>query len=296
MDCYRRAGSRVCLTYLVSFVLLSVFFYYLMAYNGSNKRGIIRLQEDLDHLSHMLRKQQVDCKEAHISQHDTNERPKAIASGRCDKRDVTEYVDTLIKRKIGHLMDDVYNLKNQIINADCMARKEQPISAKEFAHVVPNRINFACEAMGARIIHVIARPIGGTNMIKRFLGLEFSANPPVNMLRPSLAPGACFGFSGSQATVVLHLAKPILVEAIALTHVSREMTPSVCVDSAPKDFDVSKRNLLGQLTFNNDANRRTQTYNVNSNSFYPKLVLAFRSNHGANSTCIYRLEVYGRPQ
>ncbi|KAH8356937.1 hypothetical protein KR200_005218, partial [Drosophila serrata] len=234
--------------------------------------------------------------------------------GRCDHRDMTEYVDTLVKRKIGTLMDDVYNLKNQIISSDCSARTEQSSPEGESAYVATNRINFASEEMGARIMHVIARPIGGTNMIKWLLGLEFCANPPVNMLRPSLAPGACFGFSGSQASVVLHLAKPILVESIALTHVSREMTPSLCVNSAPKDFDVyvslyhpclnlhiniynmhkglpadgRKRNLLGQLTFNNDPDRRTEIYNVNSNNFYPMLVLSFRSNHGANSTCVYR--------
>ncbi|KAH8251486.1 hypothetical protein KR038_006016, partial [Drosophila bunnanda] len=238
-------------------------------------------------------------------------RPGAIAPGRCDHRDMTEYVESLVKRKIGHLMDDVYTLKNQIINADCSAQTDQSRSAGEA--VATNRINFASEEMGARIVDVIARPIGGSNMIKWLLGLDFCANPPVNMLRPSLAPGACFGFSGCQATVVLHLAKPILVESIALTHVSREMTPNLCVKSAPKDFDVYvslfrpcfnphdnrtshkgqpadslKRNLLGQFTFNNDPNRRTETYDVNGNSFYPMLVLAFRSNHGANSTCVYR--------
>ncbi|KAH8245635.1 hypothetical protein KR032_011250, partial [Drosophila birchii] len=265
-----------------------------MAYNGSNKRGISLLREELDGLSHMLRKQV--CKDAHISQRATDGRSRAIASGRCDHQDMTEYVDTVVKRKIGNLMDDVYNLKNQMINTDCSARTEQPSCGSESAYVATNRINFASEEMGARIIHVIARPIGGTNLIKRFMGLEFCANPPVNMLRPSLAPGACFGFSGSQATVVLHLVKPILVEDIALSHVSKEMTPSLCVDSAPKDFDVYglpadslKRDLLGEFTFNNDANRRTEIYNVNSNSFYPMLILAFRSNHGANSTCIYRL-------
>ncbi|XP_020809440.1 uncharacterized protein LOC110185091 isoform X2 [Drosophila serrata] len=233
MDCCRRAGRRVCLTYLMSFVLLSVFFYYLMAYNGSNKKGISLLREDLNDLSHMLRQKgkDVGCKDAQISQ-------RAADGGRCDHRDMTEYVDTLVKRKIGTLMDDVYNLKNQIISSDCSARTEQSSPEGESAYVATNRINFASEEMGARIMHVIARPIGGTNMIKWLLGLEFCANPPVNMLRPSLAPGACFGFSGSQASVVLHLAKPILVESIALTHVSREMTPSLCVNSAPKDFDV----------------------------------------------------------
>ncbi|XP_041566084.1 SUN domain-containing protein 5 isoform X2 [Drosophila elegans] len=238
----QRTCKRVCVTYFLSFVLLSAFFYYLMAHNSRNNAGLSRLREDVDDISHMLRQQQMESKDAHIS----GGEPKGLGmgtgfgSGRCDNREVNAYVDTLFKRKIGHLMDDVYNLKKQMKSAECSARGDQSKSAKsESVSVAKARINYASEELGARIINVDARPIGGSNVIRTLLGLDFCANPPVNMLRPSLSPGSCFGFSGSRATVTLHLAKSIDVEVIALTHVAREMTPSLCVKSAPKDFDVS---------------------------------------------------------
>ncbi|XP_016980804.1 SUN domain-containing protein 2 isoform X1 [Drosophila rhopaloa] len=239
MDGCQRAGKRVCLTYVLSFVLLSAFFYYLMAHNSRNNMGIVRLREDVDDISHMLRQQQMESKGAQISNCLGGE-PKGMGSGsgRCDNREVTAYVDTLFKRKMGHLMDDVYNLKKQVMSADCSARVGQSAPKSETVSVGKARINYASEELGARIIDVKAPPIGGTNVIKTLLGLDFSANPPVNMLRPALTPGSCFGFSGSRATVILHLAKSIVVEAISLTHVAREMTPTLCVKSAPKEFDV----------------------------------------------------------
>nr|XP_044251011.1 SUN domain-containing protein 3 [Drosophila takahashii] len=299
MDGCRRAGRRVCLTYLLSFLLLSAFFYYLMAYNSRNNRGIKRLREDVDDISHMLRQQQMDSKDAQISDrfHCLGGEPKGSGggSGKCDNRDVSAYVDSLFKRKIGHLMDDVYNLKKQVSKGECSARTASSSQKTEPVSVAKARINYASEDLGARIIDVKARPIGGTNIIKKLLGLDFSANPPVNMLRPGLSPGACFGFNGSRATVTLHLAKTIVVETLTLTHVAREMTPDLCVKSAPKDFDVyglptdnSKRQLLGQWTFDNAANRRTQSYSVHNAHLFRNLVLAFNSNHGANSTCIYQ--------
>ncbi|XP_016944908.3 SUN domain-containing protein 3 [Drosophila suzukii] len=303
MDHCRRAGKRVCLTYLLSFFLLSAFFYYLMAHNSRNNMGIMRLREDVDDISHMLRQHQMDSRGGQISGkfNCLGGEPKGLGSGRCDNRDISAYVDTLFKRKIGNLMDDVYNLKKQLMNADCSARTAQFSPPKEPVSLAKPRINYASEDLGARIIDVKAQPMGGTNIIKTLLGLDFSANPPVNMLRPGLSPGACFGFNGSRAIVTLHLAKTIVVEALTLTHVAREMTPSLCVKSAPKDFDVyglplnnSKRQLLGQWTFDNAANRRTQSYTVHNDILFRNLVFAFNSNHGANSTCIYRVEVFGR--
>ncbi|EDV58886.2 uncharacterized protein Dere_GG10304 [Drosophila erecta] len=293
MDGCRRARKRIFLTYLLSFVLLSSFFYYLMAYNSRNNLGIMRLREDVDDISHILRQQQVGCKGAQGSCKVScaGGDPK----GSCDHRDVSAYVDTLLKRKMGHLMDDVYNLKKQVMSADCSSKSGQAAPKPEAASLARPRINYASEDLGARIINVKAQPIGGTNFIKWLLGLDFSANPPVNMIRAALSPGACFGFNGSQATVTLQLAKTIVVEVISLTHVAREMTPSLCVRSAPKNFDVyglrndnSKKELLGQWSYDNAANRRTQSYSVRSEFFFRNLAFLFNSNHGANSTCIYR--------
>ncbi|XP_034667101.1 uncharacterized protein LOC117900735 [Drosophila subobscura] len=162
-----------------------------------------------------------------------------------------------------------------------------------------NRLNFASDKLGARVVSVSALPLGRSSLFKRLLALDFSSNSPVNMLRSSLRPGACFGYRKNHSTVTIHLAKAIIVETITLSHTSKDIIPSTN-STAPKDFEVfgmkkgsSKRELLGQFTYSNDALRRTEIYNVDSHSVFQLLVFDFYSNHGADVTCIYRLEVYG---
>ncbi|EDW52612.1 GM11032 [Drosophila sechellia] len=288
MDGCRRARKRVYVSYLLSFVLLACFFYYLMVHNSRNNLGIMRLREDVDDISHILRQQQIDSKvdQGSCKFNCLGGDPKGLgSSGRCSNRDVSAYVDTLFKRKIGHLMDDVYNLKKQVMSSGCSSKTAQSTPKHESAALAKPRINYASEDLGARIINVKAKSLDGTNIIRSVLGLDFSSNPPVNMIRAGLSPGSCFGFNGSRATVTLHLARTIIVEAITLTHVAREMTPDLCVKSAPKNFDWS---------YDNAANKRTQSYSVRSDYYFRNLDFSFNSNHGANTTCIYRVEVYGR--
>ncbi|KAH8383900.1 hypothetical protein KR009_011135 [Drosophila setifemur] len=280
-----------------------------MADSRRNNMGIARLREDMDDIAHLLRRQQLERKDAQEVSRDATkpqfdcvgaEAKMSKGFGKCDHREVNAYVEAMFKRKIGHLMDDLYNLKKQVQTSDCSSRQGQgqgqsQVPSAEPVALAKVRINYAAEELGARVINVNAKPLGGSSLVRGLLGLEFSANPPVNMLRSSLAPGSCFGFSGHQATVTLHLARSIIVEAIALTHVPRELTPSLCVNSAPKDFQVhglplngSKQKLLGQYVYTNAAQKRTQSYGVHCGCFYQSLVLNFTSNHGANSTCIYR--------
>lgn len=163
-----------------------------------------------------------------------------VFSASCDPREINAQVDAIVKRKLGSLMDDMYNMKKQISGSNCMAQASA--TNNEAITLMPKtRINYAADDLGARIINVQAKPIESTNFLKSLLGLDFSGNPPINMLRSSIAPGACFGFSGTKATVSIRLAQVILVEEIALTHISKDMTPKMCTDNAPKEFEVHVR-------------------------------------------------------
>ncbi|EDW63468.2 SUN domain-containing protein 3 [Drosophila virilis] len=304
MDTNRRlCNKRVCLTYIITFSLLVLFFYHLMWNNRKSIVGLSRLQEDVNCITQALK---VDCagqKYSNLPCGKTNclarDSQKSIG---CNARELNACVDTLVKRKLGNIMDDVYSLKKQVMERGCKAKcNKPPVPNTEALILAPTRINYASEELGARIIYAIAKPISETSFIKNLLGLDFSANPPINMLRPSILPGSCFGFRGTEATVSLHLAKVIFVDEISLSHVAKEMTPSASVDNAPKDFEVyglppdsNKKELLGQWVYENDLKKRTQNYVVKNRRIFCTLVFVFRSNHGANSTCVYRVEVYGR--
>ncbi|KAH8415254.1 hypothetical protein KR215_012210, partial [Drosophila sulfurigaster] len=235
----------------------------------------------------------------------------ASALSGCDTREMASYLDNLFKRKFGTVMDDVYHLKQQVMSFRCDS--PQPIKQSETLSLPTSRINYASEDLGARINHITAKPLGGSNIFKSMLGLDFKANPPVNMLRSSITPGSCFGFLGSNATISIRLAKVIIVEEIALTHIPKESTPTFTTDNAPKDFEVyvgrrfakielkclmlcfsqgfkpdKEKEMLGQWIYDNAPKKRTQTYKVNNNNPLRSLVFVFSSNHGANTTCVYR--------
>ncbi|XP_017856751.1 PREDICTED: SUN domain-containing protein 3 [Drosophila arizonae] len=297
----RACNKRICCTYIFTFSLLVLFFYHLMWNNRKSIIGLTRLQQDVNCISQALK---VDCSTMKFdslpSESGTcNPTMDLKGSISCESIELNNCVETVVKRKIGSLMDDVYSIKKRIEQSACKESLESAAEANKQEIYTP-RINYASEELGARIISALANPIADTNLLKTLLGLEFSTNPPINMLRPSLMPGSCFGFRGSQATISLHLAKTIYVEQISLTHVPKEMTPSKCVNNAPKDFEVygvtsnKKKELLGKWRFKNEPNERTENYIVNNNCPFRTLLFKFNSNHGANSTCIYRVEVFGQ--
>ncbi|XP_030240911.1 SUN domain-containing protein 3 [Drosophila navojoa] len=297
----RACNKRICCTYIFTFLLLVLFFYHLMWNNRKSIIGLARLQEDVNCISQALK---VDCSTMKLdscpSESGTCDPTMDLkGSISCESTELNDCVETVVKRKISSLMDDVYSIKKRIEQSACKESVENAAEANK-QKMAPLRINYASEELGARIISALAKPIADSNLLMMLLGLEFSTNPPINMLRPSLMPGSCFGFRGSQAAITLHLAKTIYVEQISLTHIPKEMTPSECVDNAPKDFEVygvtpkKNKELLGKWRFKNDPNERTENYIINNNCPFRSLLFEFLSNHGGNSTCIYRVEVFGR--
>ncbi|KAH8263456.1 hypothetical protein KR044_009280 [Drosophila immigrans] len=219
----------------------------------------------------------------------------ASALSGCDPREMSSYLDAIFKRKFGTVMDDVYHLKKQVMSFRCDSPSSVQSSSPSDPLALPSpRINYAAEDLGARINHISAKPLGGSNILKSLLGLDFKANPPVNLLRSSITPGACFGFLGSNATISIRLAKVIIVEEVTLSHIPKESTPTLTTDNAPKDFEVygitpdKEKELLGQWVYDNASKKRTQTYKVNNKNSIRSLLFSFNSNHGADSTCVYR--------
>ncbi|XP_060666695.1 SUN domain-containing protein 2 [Drosophila nasuta] len=300
-----RCRKSACFVFLVTLTILMVFFYYIMLANWKSVSTVSRLQSDVQCLTMSLLHQQKGAKPDGqpinafgCLSGDTQGSMGASALTGCDTREMASYLDSLFKRKFGTVMDDVYHLKKQVMSFRCDS--PQPIKQSETLALPTSRINYASEDLGARINHITAKPLGGSNIFKSILGLDFKANPPVNMLRSSITPGSCFGFLGSNATISIRLAKVIIVEEIALTHIPKESTPTFTTDNAPKEFEVygfkpdKEKEMLGQWTYDNAPKKRTQTYKVNNNNPLRSLVFVVSSNHGANTTCVYRLEVFGR--
>nr|XP_025037863.1 SUN domain-containing protein 3-like isoform X2 [Pelodiscus sinensis] len=130
-----------------------------------------------------------------------------------------------------------------------------------------------------------------------------SANPPDIILQPDVHPGNCWAFQGSQGQVVIRLPEKIYPTAVTIQHISKAISPSGDVTSAPKDFAVcglneetGKETLLG--TFIYDSGKESiQTFQLEGELSKSFVYIKFNvlSNWGnAEYTCVYRVRVHGK--
>uniref|UniRef100_A0A7M4FD02 SUN domain-containing protein 3-like n=2 Tax=Crocodylus porosus TaxID=8502 RepID=A0A7M4FD02_CROPO len=130
-----------------------------------------------------------------------------------------------------------------------------------------------------------------------------SANPPDTILQPDVSPGSCWAFPGSQGQVVIKLPEKIQPTAVTIQHISKAISPSGEVTSAPKDFAVygldeetETEILLGKFMY--DLEKEViQTFQLQIEipvSFiYIKFCLLSNWGH-SDYTCIYRVRVHGK--
>jgi len=127
-------------------------------------------------------------------------------------------------------------------------------------------------------------------------------NPPETILDPKVVTGSCWGFEGSNGTVVIKLAKRIRITDVTLEHINPSI--SYHIDSSPKEFKViGLKNTtdhgidLGTFTYDITKNRHLQTFEIFNNveDEFSHVVLQVLSNYGYKYTCVYRFRVHGYP-
>ncbi|XP_074422494.1 sperm-associated antigen 4 protein-like [Larus michahellis] len=136
--------------------------------------------------------------------------------------------------------------------------------------------------------------------------IEFFCTPrgPDRILQPDVSPGNCWAFPGHQGQVVIRLPARVHLTAITVQHISKEVSPSGTVTSAPRDIAVFGVDVDGEeetllVTFMYDvAKEAIQTFPL-KNAPHPRafsyLKLLVKSNWGKPKyTCIYRVQVHGK--
>ncbi|NXJ73092.1 SPAG4 protein, partial [Rostratula benghalensis] len=134
-----------------------------------------------------------------------------------------------------------------------------------------------------------------------------------------VSPGNCWSFPGHQGQVVIRLPARVHLTAITVQHISKEVSPSGTITSAPRDVavfvslckrwlslcfapqgvdpDGAEETLL--VTFMYDmAKEAIQTFPL-KNAPHPRafsyIKLVVKSNWGRPKyTCIYRVQVHGK--
>ncbi|XP_065531915.1 SUN domain-containing protein 3-like isoform X2 [Lathamus discolor] len=165
--------------------------------------------------------------------------------------------------------------------------------------------DWALEAIGATIDEErTSKSYGGEDMMTWLFSLLtfLPANPPETILQPSIIPGDCWPFQGSQGHVVIRLPARIWPTAFTVWHISEAVSPSGEVSSAPREFTVfgvdeaTEGTLLGTFTY--DVHKGiAQTFHVQKEPprTFDYIKFQVQSNWGnPEYTCVYRVQVHGR--
>ncbi|XP_072859971.2 SUN domain-containing protein 3 isoform X2 [Pogona vitticeps] len=166
--------------------------------------------------------------------------------------------------------------------------------------------DYALKSAGASIVESKTtrsyRHDGGKYLWMSFIVLPY-VKPPDVILEPNVHPGNCWSFPGKQGETVVRLAKKIIPRAVTIEHISKKVSPTGEISSAPKDFVIYGLNkeeeeegsFLGQFVYDTEG-EIIQTFRLRNESseFMSHVKLKVLDNWGhPNYTCIYRFRVHG---
>ncbi|CAG5129026.1 unnamed protein product, partial [Candidula unifasciata] len=180
--------------------------------------------------------------------------------------------------------------------------------------------DYALESVGGSVLCSSETYFAKSGAMYSVFGIPlwYHSSNPREVIQPDVQPGKCWAMDGTHGYVMIQLAMPIMVSAISLEHIPKEVAPSGRLDSAPKDFLIIGKErttdspdvVLGRFTYHIDR-EPIQVFDIkdpycqmksngndcpiNSKVFFI-ITLKILNNHGnPDFTCIYRLRVHGQP-
>ncbi|KAG8138134.1 hypothetical protein E2320_004062 [Naja naja] len=137
-------------------------------------------------------------------------------------------------------------------------------------------VDYALESGGASVISTRCSETYETKtaLLSLFgIPLWYHSQSPRVILQPDVNPGNCWAFQGSQGFAVIRLSSRIHPTAVTLEHISKSLSPSGTIPSAPKDITI---------------------FNIDRQAAFQLVELRVLSNWGhPEYTCIYRFRVHG---
>ncbi|XP_074486775.1 SUN domain-containing protein 1-like [Sebastes fasciatus] len=170
--------------------------------------------------------------------------------------------------------------------------------------------NFALESQGARLLaHVSSKTYQSTKPIFSIPIWNF----PIPFWRPAADPsivtqagpimvGRCWPFHGESGHLVIALSHPVTISHVTLGHISKTVSPTDNISSAPKMFAVygmktkeDEGTLLGTFLYDQDG-ESLQTFKLSEQEegVFNHVKLQVESNWGnPDYTCLYNFRVHG---
>jgi len=212
-----------------------------------------------------------------------------------------------MKTKIDESFNMSIELKKNYDN--CLRHTEQLVESKISLYDADkiNLADYALESSGATIVSTrctksyLERNIQYS--IDGLLPVFFTSNTPRVVIQPSITPGDCWSFAGSEGVLVVQLSRTIIPTSFTYEHIRKELSPDLHIDSAPNHFRVKSLKdandkegiLLGEYNYDKDG-KSLQQFKVQNPYPTPTRFIEFivQSNHGELLyTCLYRFRVHG---
>ncbi|XP_033959218.1 SUN domain-containing protein 3 isoform X2 [Pseudochaenichthys georgianus] len=193
----------------------------------------------------------------------------------------------------------VNTLREEILRLNKVLNSLQPV-----ADTMPN---FALESQEARVLLDRSSQTYSKKGGCAYLFGIFCKRPvhPRTVLQGGSprAVGRCWPFEGGQGHLFIALSHPAYISHVTLGHISKNLSPTGTIPSAPKTFSVygmttldDKETYLGTSLFDQDGDA-TQTFELpdHGTGVFKYVKLQVESNWGhPDYTCLYNFRVHGK--
>ncbi|XP_056241765.1 SUN domain-containing protein 2-like isoform X2 [Seriola aureovittata] len=198
-----------------------------------------------------------------------------------------------MERQVRELQNELLGLKTQM----------------NYLHPVADTLaNFALESLGAKVFpHLSSKSFQTKETSMMFFGIPLRQQPvpPQTVLQghSPLLPGRCWAFAGGRGHLFIALSHRVTISHVTLGHISKNLSPTGTVTTAPREFSVyAMENLgdeetnLGTFLYDQDGDP-VQTFKIpdNKRGVFNHVKLHVESNWGhPDHSCLYSFKVHGK--
>uniref|UniRef100_A0A9J8CSK0 Sad1 and UNC84 domain containing 1b n=1 Tax=Cyprinus carpio carpio TaxID=630221 RepID=A0A9J8CSK0_CYPCA len=248
-----------------------------------------------------------------------------LASQYMRSSDLTATLMTLERSILGNLSLQLQESKQQQFSAETVTQtvahtagaagmSEEQVqlivqrALKLYSEDRTGQVDYALESGGGSILSTRCSETYETKTaLMSLFGIPlwyFSQSPRV-IIQPDMYPGNCWAFKGSQGYLVIRLSLSVIPTSFCLEHISKSLSPSGNISSAPRRFSVfglddeyqEEGKLLGDYTYQEDG-ESLQIFPVleKNDKAFQIIEMRVLSNWGhPEYTCLYRFRVHGKP-
>ncbi|XP_034008167.1 SUN domain-containing protein 3-like [Trematomus bernacchii] len=205
----------------------------------------------------------------------------------------------LNKDTMTNFKGQVNTLSEEILRLNKVLNSLQPV-----ADTMPN---FALESQQARVLLDQSSQTYSKRRSCAYLFGMFCKRPvhPRTVLQGGSPPavGRCWPFEGGRGHLFIALSHPVYISHVTLGHISKNLSPTGIIPSAPKTFSVygmntldDKGTYLGTFLYDQDGDA-TQTFELPDHGkvVFKYVKLQVESNWGhPDYTCLYNFRVHGK--